>query len=379
MMDTPSSTPASAPSGRLARQPLYQQMMAALGDRIERGDLSPGSAAPSESELIAEFQVSSTTARRCLNELAQRGLVRRIQGKGTFVSDRPLVRATPQIGILYHDLINLTDSFSANVLRGLNEVITQTPFQPALMQIGEIASSADPAAALADIVRRHELRALLLMSPIPPAWLAAVLDAGVPVAAVNFTYDDDRIHCAQVDITPGIARLTNRIVDGGHRRVAVLRGVFSEKLIEGVGMSKVELPERQGLHWTLHTFPYFKPGEVARIITEQLARKDHPTAFLCYSYEAVLEAAAVVRDRGWSIPGDASLVFMGVPSGPTQFTGEVVPVGEITARAARALLDRLAGRDAGPRVVRIDSIPHAGSTLAPLADREPDGTLRGRA
>jgi GntR family transcriptional regulator len=52
------------------------------------GGRAPGSAAPSEHELAARFGVSRLTARAALEELERRWLVRRRQGRGTFVARR---------------------------------------------------------------------------------------------------------------------------------------------------------------------------------------------------------------------------------------------------------------------------------------------------
>ncbi|MFV0276187.1 MAG: histidine utilization repressor [Parahaliea sp.] len=63
----------------------------ALRQRIELGELGPGDRVPSENQLVTEFQVSRMTARRALRELADDGLLQRIQGLGSFVADlRPV-------------------------------------------------------------------------------------------------------------------------------------------------------------------------------------------------------------------------------------------------------------------------------------------------
>ena len=66
--------------------PLYVQLEKILRVQIERGALEPGAALPSEHELVDTYQVSRTTVRKALNRLADEGVVVRVQGKGTYVS-----------------------------------------------------------------------------------------------------------------------------------------------------------------------------------------------------------------------------------------------------------------------------------------------------
>lgn len=66
--------------------PLYYQLRRFITDRIESGDWKPGDRLPSESELGNRFGISRTTVRQALGELASLGILNRIQGKGTFVS-----------------------------------------------------------------------------------------------------------------------------------------------------------------------------------------------------------------------------------------------------------------------------------------------------
>src|SRR3712207_7694745 len=65
---------------------LYHQILLSLTERIESGEIGVGDRLPSEADLVAEFGVSRTTARRALDELRRQGLVRREPGRGTFLA-----------------------------------------------------------------------------------------------------------------------------------------------------------------------------------------------------------------------------------------------------------------------------------------------------
>ncbi len=78
-------------------QPKYERLEGFLLAELTAGRLGPGDALPPESNLAGRFQIARHTVRKALSGLEQRGLIRRQQGKGTFVSDD--VRARLRRGV----------------------------------------------------------------------------------------------------------------------------------------------------------------------------------------------------------------------------------------------------------------------------------------
>ena len=66
--------------------PLYHQVKAGLENVVRSGHLKPGDLIPAEHYLCSEFGVSRGTVRMAVGELVKEGLLRRVQGKGTFVA-----------------------------------------------------------------------------------------------------------------------------------------------------------------------------------------------------------------------------------------------------------------------------------------------------
>jgi GntR family transcriptional regulator of arabinose operon len=351
------------------REPLYLELFQAVKLRIEKGQLVPGEKAPSESDLIAEFNVSSTTARRCLNELEQAGYVDRMQGRGTFVRPpSPLARCR-QIGVLYNELFSLTDIFSSQLLKGVGRGLEQSDFHPVLLASGMLKRSADPAAALQELVRRQEVEGLLIMSPLPQPWLEPALDEGLAVMAVNFGYDDPRIGRVVSDAAGAMRWLADRLVEQGHRHVTLLRRTFPQELIQGVQLVATPLPQSDQIEWDRQEFPYFQENRTMDIVRELMKGPRRPTAFVAYGYELALETRDAIRSLGLSCPEDVSLLFTGVPPGRTDISGEIVPVEQMSTWAAQALLERLESAKKAnpwrPAVKGFSNQSNPGMTLAP--------------
>lgn len=66
----------------------HRQIAAWLRDRIESGELQPGRKIPSETDLVGEFGVARTTARRAVKLLRDEGWITTTGGRGSYVTDR---------------------------------------------------------------------------------------------------------------------------------------------------------------------------------------------------------------------------------------------------------------------------------------------------
>ncbi|WP_318503771.1 GntR family transcriptional regulator [Bacillus sp. T3] len=70
--------------------PLYYQLEEHIKDLIEKGELHPGDALPAEREYAEKYQISRMTVRQAFTKLVNEGYLHRLQGKGTFVSERKI-------------------------------------------------------------------------------------------------------------------------------------------------------------------------------------------------------------------------------------------------------------------------------------------------
>jgi GntR family transcriptional regulator len=78
-------------------QPLYVQLARAIEDFIALEKLKPGDLLPSETVLAAENRLSRATVIKAFDTLVERGVVSRRQGRGTFVTARPMERQLPDL------------------------------------------------------------------------------------------------------------------------------------------------------------------------------------------------------------------------------------------------------------------------------------------
>lgn len=114
----------NAEEKRMGSEPVYLAIRRKISEGIERGEYLPGSAIPSENELAQEFGTTRRMVRNAVNALVEQGTIRRVQGKGAFVTS-----------VAYVD-----DS----VLGGFREVARSSDGVPSVRVVGTSHRSAGP-------------------------------------------------------------------------------------------------------------------------------------------------------------------------------------------------------------------------------------------
>lgn len=84
--------------------PLYAQVEAALASGIADGTWPPGTQLPPEDDLVARFEISRTTVRKAIQNLAARGLVEIRRGKGTFVTQPKITQELTELSGFVEDM-----------------------------------------------------------------------------------------------------------------------------------------------------------------------------------------------------------------------------------------------------------------------------------
>ena len=68
-----------------AKQPPYRQVADIIAGMIASGELPRGSRIPTESEIMEEYEVGRSTARRTVAWLREQGLIETVPTRGSYV------------------------------------------------------------------------------------------------------------------------------------------------------------------------------------------------------------------------------------------------------------------------------------------------------
>ncbi|MDQ0900505.1 GntR family transcriptional regulator [Paenibacillus sp. V4I7] len=115
---------------------LYEQLYRHIINEIKEGRLKAGDRVSSEKELAEQFGVSRITSKKALEKLAEAGVIKRIQGKGSFVASGvtggleqkrhseertgmvPAEKERPLIGFI---IPNFSDEYGLQLLRSIEK------------------------------------------------------------------------------------------------------------------------------------------------------------------------------------------------------------------------------------------------------------------
>lgn len=116
--------------------PYYVQLKDLLTKRIENGALKVGEQMPPEQELCETFNVSRTVVRQALQDMVHEGLIIRIRGKGTFITEPKISEGLVQkLTGFYQDMVEqgyipVTKVLKQHLVPASQKVATNLQLQP---------------------------------------------------------------------------------------------------------------------------------------------------------------------------------------------------------------------------------------------------------
>lgn len=221
-----------------ADPPLYRRVSETILGRITRGELGPGAMLPSEAHLASELRVSPGTARKALMELEARGVLRREQGRGTFVAT-----TTPESALFHFFRLRRADGSEAKPVLESEAVTRRAALAAERMAFGEVSDEVFEISRVRSIDGRRIIREVLIVPaflfpglldrlPLPNALYALyqqsynirIAEAAEELRGVLANAED----AALMDVTAGAAMIevSRRATDLSGRTVELRRSRY---------------------------------------------------------------------------------------------------------------------------------------------------------
>lgn len=293
--------------------PCYRQVEAWLRTEIEAGRLLPNTAVPEERELAKRMGLSRMTVRRALVTLTDEGLLYRIRGRGTYVkaSAAPAARALDTVGIVApFGQSELRESFFYyRIMEGLQSA---TGTHGLALVYRPLAA---PFAAFADaLVRDSNARALVALGIVDPEVLGALAAQKVPLILVDSSQPPGHPPCDTVthEGRHSAEQAVRHLLERGHRKIGLLTyGPTPASLARETGYRLALAGRRIELRpeWIVYAECN---GAAAYAAARRMLREPDPvTALFCTTDEMAMGAIAAVKDHGWQVPRDLSVIGFG--------------------------------------------------------------------
>lgn len=325
-----------------------QAVADSLRQRIAAGEWAVGDRLPTERELAAHDGVGINTVRRAVSSLERSGLVRRVQGSGTYLTEIPAPGgngvAKPLVGVVLPVAKYYTPEITEGIAEGLRQagwqqLISYSTFEPGL-----------------ELERCREQLALgargLVLSPSfyacddPEAHLAQLRELGVPIVLLERrspTLTAEQTSYVATDRECAAHIAVRRFVDLGRRRIGYF-GTFGANsddvhqafrhAVDAFGLDPIPEAIVERKPWTRDEIEAY-----VRVCTEQ--RID---AVLCMDDRKALLLIPALLEAGLSVPEDVSVIAYDDSVhdlAPVPLTTVSPPKFEVGRRAVELLLHHI--------------------------------------
>lgn len=345
--------------------PRYIAIGKVLRERISRRELAPGQRLAGERQLAREFGVSPVTMGRALAELADSGVLVRVPGVGTFVSEGdagrnpadPHGRRTMEILVDTSPIDQpLANHYMGPVMGGLQECAAQHG-----CAVRFIEQSRSGRLSASDV---GEGRGVLYLAPLNSRREEAEdLARSVPVVACGVRWPGSSVATVDSDNIDASAQVVDYLTRLGHRRILLLTSpVYRTDTVDRVeGFCKAledhGIDVDQDLILTAAHQESIGEDTIGKFDTLMCGR-DAPTALFATDYALALESIARLRSMGLHIPNDVSVVGFDDPFSAAYLSPPLTtvrqPLREMGLRAAEMLLDAI---EHGVRACRAELFP----------------------
>jgi DNA-binding LacI/PurR family transcriptional regulator len=320
----------------------YREIEHSLRSDIARGVWRPGDRIPAERILSERFGVAHMTVRQAVGALVSEGLLRRVNGIGTFVGPHG-ADASPKDGLASGLVLMVPRALYTVPPDPLYFADILASFTAELEQAGYCMTFRDFGAAEQEEQFPPGTVLACLLTTLEETELTEQLHSrGYPVLAINRYKGRRSIASIMPDNAGGVEHAVDHLTVLGHRRIGFLAGptINLDALERRAGFRSAM--RRHGLSPTLEAGYGFHEAAGYEGARQLLTRAAPPTAIVCASDLSAVGVLKAAGELGRRVPYDLSVIGFGdFPLGiyiTPELTTVRLPRPELGRAAAQALL-----------------------------------------
>lgn len=281
------------------------------------GRLKPGQALPSENCLMQELGVARMTVRQAMGALEEDGLIRRVQGKGSFVQDDARQRLKRGQDIFALVVIETRGGYYPSLLHGFEKAVARINHQAIICSTNEdVGRQADIILQLMDKKVGGVALNPTITQPTPPSHIRQLQEHGIPVVFVHRGVEGATAPLLRLPYAEEGRMAARALLERGHRRVVFFTSELStptarecetafRETMQATGDASVE--SVAVAEWAIAA-----PEEPGKPVLERLfSRADRPTAIFT-TFDSMAETIyLLLMQMGLRVPEDVSLISEG--------------------------------------------------------------------
>ena len=286
-----------------------------LTEKIDKGEFSPGEKLPSESQLTAEFSTSRITVTRALKELELKGVIYRVKGKGSFVSETVAIRSKIISLIIPHK----ADFFSGGqqYIRNVYKYCKKAGY---LCSVHYSEQSSTREREILEELINHNVAGAILY-PINGRnidTVSRVLLSGCPIILLDRKLEEIDIPVVESDNLNGAYNMVQYMIKMGHKEIAFIGELDSYSARERYkGYCRALFENRIALERKIIKTEYniINSPDKQHILTQEKADKiigelkeeNRVSAIFCINDYVAFRIAEALGKYGLQIPEDISI------------------------------------------------------------------------
>ncbi len=238
-----------------------QRIAATIRERIETGAWTAGMMLPPERELAEEFDVSRITLRAALATVQDAGLLERLRGKGTFVSQHAESNGLATMAILLSEQnFSTDDPFLSFVTHGIRQALQDEKVATTFHSLGTHTSLADFLKNNLDLVQSWD--GLLTYSGAVDADAFALLqERRIAVVGLGESMADHAMCYVDIDNETGGEMAMRYLLDRGRRKPLIVEGsrrsIATDARMRGIHLCLAEAGVSLDKQAVLHLSPSY--------------------------------------------------------------------------------------------------------------------------
>lgn len=321
--------------------PKYIQVRNKIIESIKSGRLS--GKLPGERVLALEYNVSYMTIRKAISNLEEDGILHKFTTKGTFVSNN---RITPKA------TLNIGFFLDAEIKEGISSPYYSLVFNALEKEVKKHGYNLTMFSNIDDLNPLNNQKKIdgVIITCFPRLEnKIQELKQLIPIILIDNISLDKSISSVTIDNFNSSREATNHLIELGHKRIAFISGLLNSDVCRdrlsgyksALENSDIELDSK-----LIYKGDYsYESGEKGA--KQLLSIANPPSAIVCANDSMAIGAMKVIRESGFNIPEDISVVgFDDIDVSSRVFpslTTIAVPINIMAEEAIKMLISLIKG------------------------------------